>query len=85
MRKVCVYGIDDKTSFDLSRDVDVIVKIMEIGVAEDAITFKVVFSGKELKEFMEDNKLTSVTDSSGEVVFQKIVDKNKYEVKAYDW
>lgn len=85
MRKVSLYGIDDKLMCDLSRDVDVIVKIMEIGEAIDAITFKKIFTGIELKSFMKENKIEDVMLKNNELLIDKIVDDNKYEVKAYDW
>ena len=85
MRKVSVYGLDDRYTCVLSRDVGIIVAVMEVGVAEDAITFTVVFTGEELLKFMAKHKLNNEQDDNDELIVNKIVPANKYKLTAYDW
>ena len=80
MRKVTVYGINDGLSEELSRDVALIEKIMYMqeSIAVNELTFKVIYTGSQLVNFINENKL----DKS---LIEKIKVENKYELTAYDW
>ena len=80
MRKVTVYGINDGLSEELSRDVALIEKIMfmQESIAVNELTFKVIYTGSQLVNFINENKL----DKS---LIEKIKVENKYELTAYDW
>ena len=80
MRKVTVYGINDGLSEELSRDVALIEKIMfmQESIAVNELTFKVIYTGSQLVNFINENKL----DKS---LIEKIKGENKYELTAYDW
>ncbi len=80
MRKVTVYGINDGLSEELSRDVALIEKIMfmQESIAVNELTFKVIYTGSQLVNFINENKL----DKS---LIEKIKVENKYEITAYDW
>ena len=78
MRKVFMKGLNDDLHFDLSYDVDVIVYIMSIGKALDAITFETELLGSEVIDLIKKFKL----DKS---LIEKINKDNKYLVTAYDW
>ena len=80
MRKVTVYGINDGLSEELSRDIALIEKIMfmQESIAVNELTFKVIYTGSQLVNFINENKL----DKS---LIEKIKVENKYEITAYDW
>lgn len=80
MRKVIARGLNDDFNAELSRDVGVIVEVMQMerSIARDEITFVVVFTGSELVEFINKHNLDK------ELV-AKIDNEKEYEVIAYDW
>ena len=80
MRKVIAKGLSDDFYAELSRDVDLIVEVMQLdkSIARDEITFVVVFNGSEFVDFINKHKLDK------ELV-DKIDSKKEYEIIAYDW
>ena len=80
MRKVIAKGLSDDFYAELSRDVDLIVEVMQLdkSIARDEITFVVVFNGSEFVDFINKNKLDKE-------LIDKIDSKKEYEIIAYDW
>ena len=80
MRKVIARGLNDDFNAELSRDVGVIVEIMQMerSVARDEITFVVVFTGSELVDFINNHNLNRE-------LIAEIDNEKEYEVIAYDW
>lgn len=80
MRKVIARGLKDDFNAELSRDVGVIVEIMQMerSVARDEITFVVVFTGSELVDFINNHNLNRE-------LIAEIDNEKEYEVIAYDW
>ena len=77
MRSVFVKGKD----FDLNLgcDISLVCAVLEHPKAKfsDPITAKVMLTGKELKEFMIQNRVEKSTDG--------IVDDEMYELNGWDW
>lgn len=80
MRYVVCKGLNDGLSLEISRDVGVIVAIMEMekSIAVNELTFKVVLTGEEFLEFMTKYKIENISP-------EQIVKENNYELTAYDW
>lgn len=73
-----VRGLDDDVRIDLGGNVSIICEVMDIGTAEDALTYVAVLTGEELIKFMRKFCL----DRSLE---ENIKPENRYELTAYDW
>ena len=80
MRRVTIIGKNDGLSADLSRDVGLIVEIMQMkeSIAVDEITFKLILTGDKVIEFINKHNLDKA-------LIDKIVVENNYEITAYDW
>ena len=76
MRKVTVKDLQGDINITLSREVEIIYSVMQMGKAVDAITYEATLNGVQLKEFLQSQKLT--------VPFC-IVDTHQYLLTAYDW
>lgn len=80
MRYVVCKGLNDDLNIEISRDVGVIVAIMEMekSIAVNELIFKVVLTGEEFLEFIAKYKIDKVMPD-------QIVKENSYELTAYDW
>lgn len=79
MRTTFVKGLNDGLDLELGSNVSIIVEVMEIGRALDAITFEVELTGKELIKFLKKFGLETISGA------ENIKGENKYKVTAFDW
>ena len=78
MRETVIYSLDDGKRFSLGTSVEPICAIMEIGYAEDAITFYVNMKGDEVINFIK-----KYAPDKG--VQEQINPNGNYKIVGYDW
>lgn len=79
MRETFIKGLNDDFDLSLGSSADLVFAVMQIGKAEDAITFSAEISGAELKKFIEKYAQKYIE------CIDKIKLDNRYRITAYDW
>ncbi len=79
MRETFIKGLNDDFDLSLGSNTDLVFAVMQIGKAEDAITFSVEMNGAELKEFIEKHARKYIE------YIDNIKLDNRYKITAYDW
>ena len=72
-----IKGIDDNVKIEIPGSVYLVCAIMEIGRAENPLTFEVRLKGKELLKLLNKARVPNVSRFN-------IKDDNRYEVIAFD-
>ena len=78
MRTTFIKGLDDGLQFELGSAVEIICAVMEIGYAEDAITYYANMTGAELIAFLKEH-------APRQEIIEQINPNNNYKITAFDW
>ena len=79
MRETFIKGLNDNFDLSLGSNTDLVFAVMQIGKAEDAITFSAEMTGAELKKFIEKYARKYIER------IDEIKSDNRYKITAYDW
>lgn len=79
MRYTRFHGLDDSVDFEILGEVSLICKVTALGRELNSLTSRLVLTGEQVFELLEEFKLTSYAEKN------QVQPHNSYAVTAFDW